>query len=48
LRRVLSKEVVVRWDTWMPSDESEEELPPAPPPDTAEFRAMEADMEVLC
>ena len=35
----------LRWSTWMPSDDEEDELPPAPPPDTPEFRAMEADID---
>jgi len=34
-----------RWDTWCPSDDSGDELPPAPPPDSAEFRAMEEDID---
>ncbi len=33
------------WDKWMPSDDEEDELPPAPPPDTPEFKMMEKDMD---
>ena len=33
------------WDRWMPSDDEEDELPPAPPPDTPEFKMMEKDMD---
>lgn len=29
------------WDKWLPSDDEEDELPPAPPPDTPEFKIME-------
>ena len=34
-----------QWDKWLPSDDEEDELPPAPPPDTAEFKMMEKDMD---
>jgi hypothetical protein len=33
-----------RWDKYIDSDEEEDELPPVPPPETAEFKAMEADI----
>ena len=33
------------WDKWLPSDEEEDELPPAPPPDTPEFKMMEKDID---
>mmetsp|Transcript_34092 Transcript_34092/g.76753 ORF Transcript_34092/g.76753 Transcript_34092/m.76753 type:complete len:1260 (-) Transcript_34092:158-3937(-) len=39
------EECYERWDKWLPSDDDEDELPPAPPPDTPEFRAMEKDIE---
>eukprot|EP00285_Hemiselmis_virescens_P012925 CAMPEP_0173406638 /NCGR_PEP_ID=MMETSP1356-20130122/65088_1 /TAXON_ID=77927 ORGANISM="Hemiselmis virescens, Strain PCC157" /NCGR_SAMPLE_ID=MMETSP1356 /ASSEMBLY_ACC=CAM_ASM_000847 /LENGTH=360 /DNA_ID=CAMNT_0014367663 /DNA_START=135 /DNA_END=1214 /DNA_ORIENTATION=+ len=34
----------MRWDKWVGSDDEEDELPAVPPPETAEFAAMEQDI----